>query len=1051
MKRIALLTSVLALATAVPVPGSPLSVAWAQEDNDREKKEERRVLKAGDLDKATLSEAYRAKAREKRHESIAFLKDILKNRAPQGTQKAEMMLRLAELYFEEGSDLYLTEMAEYEAEVDRCYNAPDCNPDLLEANNVESSKWQNRAIKLYRQILQSYPQYQRADEATFYLASALQEIGKPDDAVREYTRLVRTYPESRSIPDAYVQIGEYYFERNNAYKALLAYQKASRYKDSAQYAFAMYKLAWCYYNVGEYGKSIETMKTVVAFSMTAQEGGDAQKRLTLQDEALKDLVRFFADAGAMDDAYTYFNKLGKKDLIRAMLKRLATTYFEQGKFEQCIQTYRRLIAENPQSIDAPEYQNEIILAYQKIGRKKETLTEIDRLLKTYGRNSAWARANSADQDAIKSAERYLEKNLRTVAINFHNEAKKLGTGSQAKETYKLAYKAYSVYLSEFPDGKHAYDVRYAFGELLYKIKRYDQAYEQYMAVVKLDAKGKHSRFCAESAIFAADEMIKKEKKEGKGAKPTGSKTESFPLTEWENNLLAACDQFSKVFPDDKKTRKIIYKSAYTYYNHNMFKEASDRFRVVIGMNPKSKEAEQAANLILDSFNLIEDWKNLKEVSKAFYDQEGLGSKRFKAEVYTIYERASFKLIEATFAKDSNKGNAATSFIAFHAEFPRSDVADLALNNAAAYFSDEGRVADSMKARHTLIEQYPKSKYYNNNIASLGYDYETIADFGEAANWYEKIFALDDKHKDAKEAIYSAGLFRRALGDWQAAIKDRQQFIATWPDDERVPNLSIEIGQIYDEQKKYGDSAKIYYTYFTKPPAGATTDQIFYARMYYGLAVEALGMNAKANKHWDDTLKAYGEAKEGGAEMVLAVEFIAQIMLKQAQGQMDDYLKMKISGPASKTSRAKTDKVLMKQLVDKAKSLTAVEATYVDIVKTGAGEWGLAALVELGKAYENMADSLVNSYIPDYLTEDQEELYRMGLEDKAFVQTEKAVNVYSQALNKSFELHLYNNNTAYAIRKLGALRPDDYPLLEEELLVPRYTTRTKLEQTFETQP
>ena len=109
MKRFSLVSTVIlvALGTTAPsvLPGASTGAAWAQDDaskssdSDREKKEERRVLKAADLDKATLSEAYRAKAREKRHESMEFLKDILANRAPQGTQKAEMMLRLADLYF----------------------------------------------------------------------------------------------------------------------------------------------------------------------------------------------------------------------------------------------------------------------------------------------------------------------------------------------------------------------------------------------------------------------------------------------------------------------------------------------------------------------------------------------------------------------------------------------------------------------------------------------------------------------------------------------------------------------------------------------------------------------------------------------------------------------------------------------------------------------------------------------------------------------------------------------------------------------------------------
>ncbi len=1055
MKRSPLVSSLLLLALSAGAPvvaqvtGTSIGAAHAQ---DRDEKEERRVLKASEMDNQSLSQAYRAKAREKRHESMAFLKDILANRAPQGTQKAEMMLRLAELYFEEHRDIYLTEMEEFQKQFDACFNTPDCNTEKMVADNAESEKWADRAIKLYRQILQNYPQYQRADEATYFLASALQDTKRRDDAVQEFTRLVRTYPESAYIPDAYVQIGEYYVDNNNAYKALLAYQKATRYKESSQYAFASYKLAWCYYNVGEYGKAIETMKGVVAFSMTAAEGGDDKKRLTLQDEALKDLVRFFADAGEMDEAYSYFNKLGKKELIRAMLKRLASTYFEQGKFEMAIQTYRRLIAEEPQGKDAPEYQNEIIGSYQKIGRKKETLAEIDRLLKTYGKNSAWARANSADQDAIKGALDYIEKNLRTVAINYHNEAKKLGTGRAAVETFDLAEKAYSVYLTEFPDGKHAYEMRYAYGELLYKLKKFDQAYEQYMAVVKIDANGQHSKFCAESAIFAAEEMTKQEKKEGKGADTKGAaKTEQVPLTDWEGKMIAACDQYSKLYKDDKKTRNIIYKSAYTLYNHNMFKDASDRFRVVIGMDPKSKEAEQAANLILDSFALVEDWANLKDVSKAFYDQDGLGSASFKKEVYNIYERASFKQIETTFAADKDENKAAGSYMGFYAEFPKSEVADLALNNAAFYFHNQGKVAKSMEARTAIIENFPKSKYYNDQVASLGFDYESIADFGTAATWYEKLFQLDAENKAAKEALYSAALFRKSLGDNDKAVEDYGKFLAQWPTDERGPSIMIEIAKTFEEQGKTNEANTEYYKFFSKPPEGASLDQVFFARLHYGLGLEKLGQQSKADKHWDETLAAYTAAKEKGGEMALTVEFIAQIMFKKAQPELQAYMGKKIAGPSSKMSQAKTDKYLMEQLVGKAKALQGVEGTFVQIVKTGAGEWGLAALVQLGKAYENMSESLVTSYIPDYLTTDQAEIYKMGLEDKAYVQTEKAVNVYSQALTKSYELNLYNDNTAYATRRLGELRPDDFPVLEEDVLESKFTARSRVESTFEDTP
>ena len=80
--------------------------------------------------------------------------------------------------------------------------------------------------------------HRRADEATFYLGMALQDLGRIQDAVRKFTALVKTYPDSKLVADSFVNIGEYYFDTNNAYKALLAYKKATNYRESPKYSFA---------------------------------------------------------------------------------------------------------------------------------------------------------------------------------------------------------------------------------------------------------------------------------------------------------------------------------------------------------------------------------------------------------------------------------------------------------------------------------------------------------------------------------------------------------------------------------------------------------------------------------------------------------------------------------------------------------------------------------------------------------------------------------------------------------------------------------------------
>lgn len=1042
---------------------SLVAVGVLTPDAARAADDERRVLSARQATSTTedLQSEYQKLAEQKRLESIDRLKALISSTTAEGDQKAEMLLRLADLYFQQGRYLYLQEMAAFDVEFEKCFNTEGCSTDKLKPDTVKSRDWQEKSVKLYEQILRNYPRYTRADEAIFYLASAQQDMGRREDAVEQFTALVKQYPESVWVPDAYVNIGEYYFETDNAYKALLAYKKATAYRESPMYGFANYKLAWCYYNVGEYGKAIDTMKAVVSYSTEAATSGGDTSKLQLQDEALRDLVRFFADAGELDEAYEYFTKLGKKDLIRDMLKRLASTYFEQGKFELCIETYRRLISENPAAADCPDYQVEIIKAYKKIGKKEETLSEIDRMLKTYGKDSAWRRSNASNTDAIKDADEQIELNLRQVAVEYHQQAKKLGTGDAAKEYYALAYKAYKVYLIEFPDGTHAYEVRYAFGELLYKIKRFDEAYEQYMAVVKLDPQGKHSRFCAESAIFAADEMVKKESKDSGGSGPNpgaGGTREPQPLTEWEQALITACAQYATLYPEDKKVLNVMYKSAYLLYNKFRFVEAADQFNKVIAMDPSSKEAEQAAHLILDSFKVNEDWANLKKNSKVYFDQQGLGSKTFKQEVYDIYERSSFKLIEVNLAKDNDKGKAADQFVAFYKEFPQSTVAAQSLNNASVYYYDTTRVGDAMKVRHILIDDPnfgPKTKYYYDQVAALGFDYETIAAFDKAAFYYEKLFSLYPKEVErrqkeapdtvekyttqAADALYSAAVFRKAMGEPETAINNYKAFITAYPTDSRVNDVRLTIGKIWEEQEKWSEAANVYYGFYSKADKDVPIEFVYFARLRYGKALEAQGQKKKADEVYEETVALYKKYIAGGGQPGSHTEFVAEMMYILAEPKFEKYMALKIEGSGGKSSRKAEDKAIGASLKAKAEGLVGIEKVYGEIIGTGAGEWGLAGLVKLGQVYENMGESLKTSSVPFYLDEGQREMYTMALEDKVYPQKEKAVAAYSAALQKSYELTLYNDDTAFATRRLGELRPDDFPGLSETLLDPRYTS------------
>ncbi|MCB9686493.1 MAG: tetratricopeptide repeat protein [Alphaproteobacteria bacterium] len=1060
----------LALGGVVPTPAHAADDAAAEEDDSLSRNGKTIKLRKFDSDQNALNEEYARLAEQKRMESIERLKGLLQKGVADET-KAEMMLRLADLYFEQGRYLYLKEMAVYDQQYEACFNQPGCEPDLLQANNTGSRAWQEKSIKLYQGILTNYPRYNRADQATFFLGSAYKDIGDEQNAVESFKTLVKVYPDSDYIPDAYVNIGEYYFEvEGNAYGALKAYQKASTYTNHPKYSYAMYKLAWCEYNVGEYQAAIDTMKKVVDYSMSQQQSTSS---IQLQDEALKDLVRFFADADQMDEAITYFTQLGRTDLIRTTLKRLAAMFFEQGKFDRSVQMYQRLIIDMPMAKDNPEYQTEIITAYKKMGEREKALEEIYKLRNDYGPGTAWQNANAADPNAVADANDKIESQLRGIAVDYHNTARQYEKTRHpdTMKVYGLARDAYAKYIEIFATNEHAYEVHYAYAELLYKLKDYAGAYEQYMATVDLNPQGEHSKFCAESAIFAAEEQIKAE---GGGGVRTDVNTRNLtenvqaqPLTAWEQRFVDACNKYATLYPQDKKVKDVIYKSAYLLYGKYRFEEASKQFQAVIAMDPRSKEAELAANLILDTLNITKNWEALKQTAKTFRDQEGLGSPKFKEDVASIYMNSSFKVIEVAFEKDKDYGKAADGFVAFAEEFPSAAITPQALNNAAAYYTKAGRVADSMKVRHILVDDPrfgTKTKYYYDQIAYLGYDYEQIADYDNAALYYEKLWALTpeekkktenadklpDIEKRAGDAIYSAAVFRKALGATDQAVTDYNAFVAAYPDDERVADTRIRVAKIYEESSRWQDAANAYQAFYKSPPANAPLEFQYFARLHYGQAMEKLGKMKERDAVYKETVNLYEKYKASGGAPGPHTEFVAEMMYQLAAPSLEAYTAMRITGPGRGASRKAEDKALVDSLSKKAKALVEVEKSFTAVVATGAGEWGLASLVALGKAYENMAESMRTGDVPSYLTEDQRELYKMGIEDRAYVQDEKAVNAYKLALEKSYELTLYNENTAHATRRLGELRPDDFPGLSEQLLDPRWTSsKSGTKYSFET--
>ena len=415
---------IAALLVASPLlAATPLKLKPAPKDVPAERKGPAQVKAPTSADDVERDAA----ADKKRDELIADLKTIIP-KIPDGDKKADLYFQLAELWWEKARYVYLQENKDY----DDAY-AKGEEPRL---DTHVSDGYREEALRIYQIILKNYPSYERKDEVLFVVAYNLYEAGRKQDAIENYNTLIKQYPQSKFVPDAYVQMGEHFFQANDLTRARAAFEKAASFKLPKLYPFALYKLAWCDYNAGEYQGAIDKFKEVIAYA----EGGSTD-RIQLRNEALKDIVLAYAQIDAIDSASAYLHQKGGEKAVDYVNK-LAATYFESGKFDQAIRVYKMLEAEAPTHVRAPAWQQKVLLAYDKLNKRDKVVQEMKRLVADYGPASAWAKANAEQKGALAEANELAESALRELVQDYHQEAIK----TKSVATYKLARDIYRQYL-----------------------------------------------------------------------------------------------------------------------------------------------------------------------------------------------------------------------------------------------------------------------------------------------------------------------------------------------------------------------------------------------------------------------------------------------------------------------------------------------------------------------------------------------------------------------------------------------------------------------------
>src|ERR1700690_1022490 len=308
---------------------------------------------------------------------ISKMKRLIQVTPDDDPQKPDFFFRLGEL-FAEKQRFYFQQARGLDQKI---FDAQASDKGRLQQQQQgfekDEQKWLLEAVKSYIQSTK-YKKYERMDEVLFKLAFLLTSVKKEDQAREFFLRLIKDYPNSKYIPDAYLSFAEYYFDKGEMENALKFYEKVEKFPKASVYPYAVYKKGWCYVNMGDHKTALETFVGVVRMTQEGKVNVNANQKLALQKEAKKDIVKAYAHVGGPDKAWEFFQRTGG-DFAPKMMEALAELYWEQGKFTDSTRVYKKVISMNMESPRICEWQNKIVRNTLSSGSKKDQVQEIERL------------------------------------------------------------------------------------------------------------------------------------------------------------------------------------------------------------------------------------------------------------------------------------------------------------------------------------------------------------------------------------------------------------------------------------------------------------------------------------------------------------------------------------------------------------------------------------------------------------------------------------------------------------------------------------------------
>jgi len=312
----------------------------------------------------------------------------------------------------------------------------------------------------------------------------------------------------------------------------------------------------------------------------------------------------------------------------------------------------------------------------------------------------------------------------------------------------------------------------------------------------------------------------------------------------------------------------------------------------------------------------------------------------------------------------------------------------------------------------FIKKFPNSSWAQKLTLGLAKAAERQYDFDQAQRLYQDFHKRFPNDREARKALYNSAVFaeileknREAVMLYEAYLRDRSLSKS------EKKAIQISLAKIH---RKLGEWEKVTLIYRRLARDSASLDEKL---AMLGELARQYERGGKVQER-EQLLKEirYHGGQSGKKLTGMGAIYFAEAQFRALSPQREKYESIKLRFPPED---------LIYLIKRKEKVLAKLSQAYDGIVEIGVPEWGVAALLEKGEAYENFVKNFRAIYVPKGYTGDtraEAEKALKGLDDKLVKPLEtKAQEIAKACVQRAAQFYVANE---YATRCRHKLKKGD---------------------------